>query len=95
MIKKVSLSLSDFFPKSTYKDWIRILIYKLYSVYQTNLPVFWRRFAVSLKSISSPVLGNILQQSKVKDGIRYIKILGVPCEAVYMFIRFLYSSWYI
>ncbi|KAG5222019.1 BTB/POZ and TAZ domain-containing protein [Salix suchowensis] len=45
-------------------------------------------------SISSPVLGNILQQSKVKDGIRYIKILGVPCEAVYMFIRFLYSSCY-
>ncbi|KAJ6420422.1 hypothetical protein OIU84_027875 [Salix udensis] len=47
-----------------------------------------------LQSISSPVLGNILQQSKVKDGIRYIKILGVPCEAVYMFIRFLYSSCY-
>ncbi|KAB5515775.1 hypothetical protein DKX38_026423 [Salix brachista] len=45
-------------------------------------------------SISSPMLGNILQQSKVKDGIRYIKILGVPCEAVYMFIRFLYSSCY-
>ncbi|KAG6742348.1 hypothetical protein POTOM_053219 [Populus tomentosa] len=45
-------------------------------------------------SISSPVLGNILQRSKVKDGIRYIKILGVPCEAVYMFIRFLYSSCY-
>ncbi|CAK7322781.1 unnamed protein product [Dovyalis caffra] len=45
-------------------------------------------------SIASPVLGNILQQSKVKNGIRYIKILGVPCEAVYTFIRFLYSSCY-
>ncbi|KAF2325564.1 hypothetical protein GH714_030419 [Hevea brasiliensis] len=43
-------------------------------------------------SIASPVLQNLLQQSKVKNGIRYIKILGAPFEAVYAFIRFLYSS---
>lgn len=46
----------------------------------------------SVLSIASPVLGNILQQSKVKNGFRYIKIHGVPREAVYAFIRFLYSS---
>ncbi|GAY66092.1 hypothetical protein CUMW_245970, partial [Citrus unshiu] len=44
-------------------------------------------------SIASPVLGNILQQSKVKNGFIYIKIPGVPHEAVYAFVRFLYSSW--
>ncbi|KAJ8755298.1 hypothetical protein K2173_019096 [Erythroxylum novogranatense] len=44
--------------------------------------------------IASPVLGNIVQQSKMKDGIRRIKILGVPYQAVYTFIRFLYSSCY-
>ncbi|XP_048230953.1 BTB/POZ and TAZ domain-containing protein 3 [Ricinus communis] len=43
-------------------------------------------------SIASPVLWNLLQQSKVKNGVRFIKILGVPSEAVYAFIRFLYSS---
>nr|DAD19349.1 TPA_asm: hypothetical protein HUJ06_020812 [Nelumbo nucifera] len=44
--------------------------------------------------MASPVLRNLLQQAKVKDGVRYIKIPGVPSEAVYAFIRFLYSSWY-
>ncbi|KAK2641593.1 hypothetical protein Ddye_023356 [Dipteronia dyeriana] len=48
----------------------------------------------SFLSIASPALGNILQQSKVKNGIRNIKIPGVPCEALYVFIRFLYSSCY-
>lgn len=43
-------------------------------------------------SIASPVLRNLLRQSKIKNGIRYIKILGVPYEAAYTFIRFLYSS---
>lgn len=48
-----------------------------------------------LQSIASPVLGNILQQSKVKNGVRFITIPGVPFEAVHMFIRFIYSSWYV
>ncbi|XP_039013561.1 uncharacterized protein LOC120143262 [Hibiscus syriacus] len=46
------------------------------------------------KSIASPVLGNILRILKVKHGMRYIKIPGVPHGAVYAFIRFLYSSCY-
>ncbi|KAH9726776.1 BTB/POZ and TAZ domain-containing protein 3 [Citrus sinensis] len=31
-------------------------------------------------------------QSKAKNGFRYIKIPGMPHEAVYAFVRFLYSS---
>ncbi|KAA8532157.1 hypothetical protein F0562_006701 [Nyssa sinensis] len=45
-------------------------------------------------SVASPVLGNFLQQSKVKNGIKYIKIPGVPYEAVCAFVRYLYSSCY-
>ncbi|KAJ8538532.1 hypothetical protein K7X08_027753 [Anisodus acutangulus] len=47
-----------------------------------------------LLSVASPVLGNLLQQSKVRNGIRCIKIAGVPHGAVYVFIRFLYSACY-
>ncbi|KAM1201120.1 hypothetical protein FF1_017429 [Malus domestica] len=48
----------------------------------------------SVLTVASPVLGKFLQQSKAKHGMRYIKIPGVPYEAVYTFIRFLYSSCY-
>ncbi|KAL7128015.1 hypothetical protein ABFS83_14G288100 [Erythranthe nasuta] len=48
----------------------------------------------SILSVASPVIGNILQQSKVKNGVRFIRILGVPYDAVCAFIRFLYSSCY-
>ncbi|XP_049358812.1 BTB/POZ and TAZ domain-containing protein 3-like [Solanum verrucosum] len=48
----------------------------------------------TLLRIASPILGNLLQQSKVKNGIRCIKILGVPHDAVFIFIRFLYSACY-
>ncbi|XP_059304810.1 BTB/POZ and TAZ domain-containing protein 3-like [Lycium ferocissimum] len=47
-----------------------------------------------LLSVASPVLGNLLQQSKIRNGIRCIKIAGVPHDAVYVFIRFLYSACY-
>ncbi|XP_059448540.1 BTB/POZ and TAZ domain-containing protein 3 [Corylus avellana] len=48
----------------------------------------------SVLSVASPVLQNILQQAKVKNGMKYIKIPGVPSQAVYVFTRFLYSSCY-
>ncbi|XVF70385.1 hypothetical protein PTKIN_Ptkin11bG0157600 [Pterospermum kingtungense] len=41
-----------------------------------------------------PVLGNVLKLSKVKHGMRCIKIPGVPHGSVSVFIRFLYSSCY-
>ena len=52
-------------------------------------------FFFIVQSVASPVQGNILQQSKVKNGMRYIKILGVPYQAAYAFILFIYSSWYV
>ncbi|KAG6419900.1 hypothetical protein SASPL_116412 [Salvia splendens] len=48
----------------------------------------------SILSIASPVLRNLLQQSKIKNPVRTIRIPGVPCDAVRAFIRFLYSSCY-
>ncbi|WOK96502.1 BTB/POZ and TAZ domain-containing protein 3 [Canna indica] len=44
--------------------------------------------------IASPVLRNMLEQAKIKEGFRKIKVPGVPSEAVREFIRFLYSSCY-
>lgn len=52
-------------------------------------------YILYLQSIASPVLGNFLQQAIFKNGMRYLKIPGVPYEAVHIFIRFLYSSWYV
>ncbi|KAE8714460.1 BTB/POZ and TAZ domain-containing protein 3 [Hibiscus syriacus] len=43
---------------------------------------------------ASPVLSSMIGQSKVKQGMRYIKIPGVPHDAVRLFVRFLYSSRY-
>lgn len=45
-------------------------------------------------SVASPVLRSFLRQSRVKNGIRYIKISGVPHDAVRIFVRYLYSSCY-
>ncbi|KAK6914452.1 Zinc finger, TAZ-type [Dillenia turbinata] len=48
----------------------------------------------SVLSVASPVLGTFLLQSKVRKGVRFVKIPGMPYGAVYAFIRFLYSSCY-
>ncbi|KAF4387585.1 hypothetical protein G4B88_003912 [Cannabis sativa] len=43
---------------------------------------------------ASPVLADLLEQAKIKNGMRYINIPGVPYNALHIFIRFLYSSCY-
>ncbi|CAD6235540.1 unnamed protein product [Miscanthus lutarioriparius] len=43
-------------------------------------------------SVKSPVLRAMLEEAKLKDGFRRIRISGAPAEAVRVFIRFLYSS---
>nr|DAD25171.1 TPA_asm: hypothetical protein HUJ06_026635 [Nelumbo nucifera] len=48
----------------------------------------------SVLGMASPVLRNLLQQARVRNGVRYIMIPGLPSEAVYAFVRFLYSSCY-
>ncbi|XP_062090135.1 BTB/POZ and TAZ domain-containing protein 3 [Humulus lupulus] len=46
----------------------------------------------SVLGAASPVMANLLQQARVKNGMRYINIPGVPYNSLHMFIRFLYSS---
>ncbi|XP_010475281.1 PREDICTED: BTB/POZ and TAZ domain-containing protein 3 [Camelina sativa] len=48
----------------------------------------------SVLAAASPVMAKLLNKSRDKNGKTYLKIFGVPYEAVYMFIRFLYSSCY-
>ncbi|CAH2038822.1 unnamed protein product [Thlaspi arvense] len=48
----------------------------------------------SILAAASPVMARLLNQSRDKKGKSFLRIPGVPCEAVYMFIRFLYSSCY-
>ncbi|KAE9452806.1 hypothetical protein C3L33_15298, partial [Rhododendron williamsianum] len=48
----------------------------------------------SVLTVASPILANYLHQSEFESGIRCINIPGVPHQAVFMFVRFLYSSWY-
>ncbi|XP_018447262.2 BTB/POZ and TAZ domain-containing protein 3 isoform X1 [Raphanus sativus] len=43
---------------------------------------------------ASPVMPQLLYGSRDKKGNAHLKFFGVPPEAVYMFIRFLYSSCY-
>ncbi|KAL0797400.1 hypothetical protein Bca101_052574 [Brassica carinata] len=43
---------------------------------------------------ASPVMPQLLYGSRDKKGNAHLKFFGVPHEAVYMFIRFLYSSCY-
>lgn len=62
------------------------------NVITEDIAVIWAHSNVL--SIASPVLKSMLQRSKVKNGIKYIKIPGLPYASVYAFIRFLYSSCY-
>ncbi|KAL5556805.1 hypothetical protein UlMin_039041 [Ulmus minor] len=45
--------------------------------------------------MASPVIKGLLKQSKKRDRQRTISILGVPHDAVRVFIRFLYSSCFV
>lgn len=86
---------SDCVPKETKDTWDRLFKEGLGAdVHVTTedgsvIPAHY-----ALLTIASPVLGNLLQQSKERNGIRCIKISGVPHGAVYVFIRFLYSACY-
>nr|DAD41488.1 TPA_asm: hypothetical protein HUJ06_015811 [Nelumbo nucifera] len=51
--------------------------------------------SICQQGMASPVLRNILRHTKGRGRQRSISIHGVPHKAVQVFIRFLYSSWYI
>ncbi|KAG5228767.1 BTB/POZ and TAZ domain-containing protein [Salix suchowensis] len=87
------ISTSCFVPKETKDTWDRLFK----KAYGSNVFIITDRNSyvpAHYNSIASQVLGTILQQSKVKNGIGYISILGVPCEVVHVLIRFLISSCY-
>ncbi|NP_001146664.1 TAZ transcription factor [Zea mays] len=42
--------------------------------------------------VKSPVLRAMLEEARLRDGFRCIRVSGAPSEAVRVFIRFLYSS---
>ncbi|KAJ3678129.1 hypothetical protein LUZ60_001932 [Juncus effusus] len=44
--------------------------------------------------MSSPVLNNMIGQAESNENIKYIKISGVPYEAAYAFLRYLYCERY-
>ena len=44
--------------------------------------------------MASDVIRGMMKQDKKKPHRKSISILGVPHDAVRVFIRFLYSSWY-
>lgn len=44
--------------------------------------------------MASDVISGMMKQDKKKPHRKSISILGVPHDAVRVFIRFLYSSWY-
>ncbi|CAH8309017.1 unnamed protein product [Eruca vesicaria subsp. sativa] len=47
-------------------------------------------------SAASPVLANLLDQSRDSNGKTYlINLPAVPFEVAYIFLRFLYTSWYV
>ncbi|KAE8713573.1 BTB/POZ and TAZ domain-containing protein 3 [Hibiscus syriacus] len=85
----------SFVPKETKDTWDRLLK----EGYGADVCIITNEKSCVLAhsnvlSIASPVLGNVIRILKVKHGMRYIKIPGVPHGAVYAFIRFLYSSCY-
>ncbi|KAI4368281.1 hypothetical protein MLD38_016856 [Melastoma candidum] len=48
----------------------------------------------SVLRAASPVFSCLMQYSKVNNGMRHIKMTGIPHDAVFAFIRFIYSSRY-
>ncbi|KNA08997.1 hypothetical protein SOVF_157730 isoform A [Spinacia oleracea] len=84
-----------FIPKETRDQWDKLFeggyAADVYLITEDNA-IVPAHFCVL--SVASPVLAKYLEDSKPKNGIRYVKIPGVPHGAVCNFIRFLYSSCY-
>lgn len=89
------LANSDCVPKETKDTWDRLFK----EGFGADVHIITEDGSVipahyTLLTVASPVLGNLLQQYKVRNGVRCIKIAGVPHGAVYVFIRLLYSACY-
>ncbi|XP_068666219.1 BTB/POZ and TAZ domain-containing protein 3-like [Aristolochia californica] len=89
------LSGYSYVPKETKDIWIKLFE----EGYRADVHIVTDNKAIipahsSVLGIASPVLRHTVDQAKVKDGVRCIKIPGVPFEAVHAFVRFIYSSCY-
>lgn len=82
-------------PKETVKTWDKVLKEGIGAdaTVQTEDNYYLLAHS-SVLSAASPVLANLLKQSKEQNGRAFIKFSEVPYEPVYMFLRFLYSSCY-
>nr|VDD41637.1 unnamed protein product [Brassica oleracea] len=92
---KPSSSSSRLVPKETVKTWDKV--FRDGTGGDTNVQTednYYLLAHSSILSAASPVIANLLNQSRDKNGKPYLKISGVPYQPVYMFLRFLYSSCY-
>nr|XP_010908694.1 BTB/POZ and TAZ domain-containing protein 3 isoform X2 [Elaeis guineensis] len=85
----------SYVPDETKHAWDRLF----YDGYEADVRVLTDDKGIilahsSVLGITSPVLRNMLELAREKEGFRCIKIPGVPSEAARAFIRFLYSSCY-
>ncbi|KAF6164630.1 hypothetical protein GIB67_032858 [Kingdonia uniflora] len=92
---KVKLLSFSYVPKETMETWDKLFM----EGYGADVHILTEDNTIipahsSVLGVASTVMRNYVTQAKVKDGIRYIKILGVPSSATGIFIRFIYSSCY-
>ncbi|CDY10140.1 BnaC05g03830D [Brassica napus] len=92
---KPSSSSSRLVPKETVATWDKV--FRDGTGGDTNVQTednYYLLAHSSILSAASPVIANLLNQSRDKNGKPYLKISGVPYQPVHMFLRFLYSSCY-
>ncbi|KAL0812582.1 hypothetical protein Bca101_069025 [Brassica carinata] len=90
---KPSSSSSRLVPKETVATWDKV--FRDGTGGDTNVQTednYYLLAHSSILSAASPVIANLLNQSRDKNGKPYLKISGVPYQPVHMFLRFLYSS---
>ncbi|XP_042412068.1 BTB/POZ and TAZ domain-containing protein 3-like isoform X2 [Zingiber officinale] len=95
--KKYSKIFKDycFVPKETREAWDKLFC----EGYEADVRILTEDMDLimahsSILANASPILKNMLEQAKIKERIRKIKIPGVPSEGVRTFVRFLYSACY-
>ncbi|XP_013605589.1 PREDICTED: BTB/POZ and TAZ domain-containing protein 3-like [Brassica oleracea var. oleracea] len=92
---KPSSSSSRLVPRETVETWDKL--FKQGTGADTYVEVDNKSHFLAhsyILAAASPVMPQLLHQSRDKKGNSHLKFLGVPQEAVYMFIRFLYSCSY-
>lgn len=74
---------------------LNINVSDLYVLILNSTVVNITHFILYEQAVASPVLRGMLKQANRSNRWRSISIFGVPHDAVRVFIRYLYSSWYV